>query len=380
MNLVDLGEVSSGNGKEASTKGFLPKGAVRQLLKTRLDPSIRGLWDDIDDLVEDGFTPRADGPLGEEVTASFARSVAARPEIEERSVNYMSAWKQLWEARLKNAAVFPLYQSIASIARFLGDTRTTGREPAVSTAQLARLESQLRPGDLILVRQDEYLSNAFLPGFWPHAILYLGPEEAWTGLRLPSGAALRDDPVVQSILPRFREPEGDHPRRVIEAVSEGVVFSSLEHGVQKDYVLVLRPNLPEEQIALAIRRGVTLLDRPYDFDFDFATDDRIVCTELLYRAYDPVLNFRCAIDAPQGAIPTEDLPPGVLPVMGRLTMPANEIARYAIYMQTRPEPVAQIDYPGRRLEIIALYERTEDTAASYEGDAALNKLQEMVDR
>jgi hypothetical protein len=42
--------------------------------------------------------------------------------------------------------------------------------------------------------------------------------------------------------------------------------------------------------------------------------------------------------------------------------------------------VAQIDYPGRRLEIIALYDRTEDTAASYEGDAALNKLQEMVDR
>ena len=54
--------------------------------------------------------------------------------------------------------------------------------------------------------------------------------------------------------------------------------------------------MPEHEVASGIRRALELLDRPYDFNFDYASDDKIVCTELIYRAYDPVLNFRVALD------------------------------------------------------------------------------------
>ncbi len=36
----------------------------------------------------------------------------------------------------------------------------------------------MEPGDIIVARQNWYLSNIGLPGFWPHAELYVGtPEE-----------------------------------------------------------------------------------------------------------------------------------------------------------------------------------------------------------
>ena len=59
---------------------------------------------------------------------------------------------------------------------------------------------------------------------------------------------------------------------------------------------------------------------------------------------------------------------------------ANEIARYALYMHAWPEPRAPIAYPGRRLEIVALFDRDGDTATRYEGEAALDHLWTMVDR
>jgi len=61
-------------------------------------------------------------------------------------------------------------------------------------------------------------------------------------------------------------------------------------------------------------RAVGYAGRPYDFDFDFRTDTAIVCTELVYKAYDPAAGF-----------------PGVrwslVEILGRPVIPANEFAR-----------------------------------------------------
>ena len=45
----------------------------------------------------------------------------------------------------------------------------------------------------------------FLPGFWSHALLYLGPEEAWTQLERADGTPLGEDPLVKAALGRFRQ-------------------------------------------------------------------------------------------------------------------------------------------------------------------------------
>ena len=54
--------------------------------------------------------------------------------------------------------------------------------------------------------------------------------------------------------------------------------------------------------------------RPYDYNFDFITDNQLVCSELIYKSYQA--------DADQQGL---DLP--LRSVAGRILMPANEIAQ-----------------------------------------------------
>jgi len=224
---------------------------------------------------------------------------------------------------------------------------------------------------VLLVRQDGFLSNALLPGFWTHALIYLGPEEAWTGLPLPDGTPLGEDPVLAAALPAFRTEAPDGPARVI--------FSSLEHALGKDYVVALRPDLPPTAVAEGIRRALAYHGRPYDFDFDFRSDARLVCTEVVYRAYDPGLNFRVQLDA---AVEVSPRVPGLVEVMGRPTTPANELARYAVYMEAHPEPDGRLDYPGRRLAVVRVLARDEEEGGVdvLEGEAAVEALRELVER
>ena len=53
-------------------------------------------------------------------------------------------------------------------------------------------------------------------------------------------------------------------------------------------MIVLRPSLEPEHIGQAIAQGFLHEGKPYDFDFDFSCSHRMVCTEVVYRAYDGV--------------------------------------------------------------------------------------------
>ena len=79
---------------------------------------------------------------------------------------------------------------------------------------------------------------------------------------------------------------------VLEAIGEGVIFTSLERSVgEADAVAVLRPNLSDEDLREALSRALSHRGKEYDFDFDFETTDRLVCTELIFRAYDGLLRI-----------------------------------------------------------------------------------------
>ena len=83
-------------------------------------------------------------------------------------------------------------------------------------------------------------------------------------------------------------PDGDAtPRRTLEALSDGVVFTTLEHAAGADHVAALRPRLPVVEKAAALLRAFGYAGRPYDFNFDFRTDAALVCSELVYKAYEP---------------------------------------------------------------------------------------------
>ena len=76
-----------------------------------------------------------------------------------------------------------------------------------------------------------------------------------------------------------------------------------------DKFVVLRPNLDVASIDKAIGRVLWHQGKMYNFDFDFFSSDRIVCTELVYRAYDGLgnLNFPLSERAGRKALSAEDL-------------------------------------------------------------------------
>ena len=188
--------------------------------------------------------------------------------------------------RVRQDAYTPLYAVQKAVSEWMGDTRIVQREPFVTPQRLREARAVLQPGDIVLTRRNWYVSNAFLPGFWPHGALYVGTVDDLKRL------GIADTPDVKARLAEFTAPAPDgHANLVIEAISEGVVFSSVEHALHADYVAVLRPRLSDADKARAIARAFSHVGKPYDFEFDFSTADKLVCTEVLYHAYDGMLDW-----------------------------------------------------------------------------------------
>jgi 1-acyl-sn-glycerol-3-phosphate acyltransferase len=213
------------------------------------------------------------------------------------------------------------YRASSFVSSLVGDARLRAPRQGralISPAQLAELHGKLRPGDILIQRRNWYLSNAFLPGYWPHAALYVGTAEELRALGLDR------DPRVAGKLAAFAAPDREgHAHALIEAMSEGVVFTSAEHSIgEADGVVVLRPRVDEAARREIIARAFDHAGKPYDFDFDFFSADKLVCTEVVYRAV-------------AGHV---ELP--LVEVLGRRTLPAIEIVRHAL----TPEGRAQLEF------------------------------------
>lgn len=228
------------------------------------------------------------------------------------------------------------------VAEWMGDTKVYRRHSSlISEAQAQALPRRLLPGDVLLIRHEWYLSNIGLPGFWPHAALYIGtPEERRTffGEALADWLAKQDaardfEAVLQKRYPaayaKSLQPLHDRPVRVIEAVSEGVCFAAIEHAVEADTLVVLRPKVPLAEKATALLRAFHYSGRPYDFNFDFATDAELVCSELVYKAYEPATGF-AGLRLP------------LVSVLGRKTLPPNEIVKQ--FDEQFGTPAQQFDF------------------------------------
>lgn len=217
---------------------------------------------------------------------------------------------------LQNAGDKAWFPVQAGVAEWMGDVKVhrVGRS-LISPEQIRQLLPKLKPGDVLLTRREWYLSNIGLPGFWPHAALYIGtPDERrrfFTDTDLEARLQTRSPAAYAR---SFNLQEQGRVVRVLEAMSEGVSFTTLEHCADADSVVVLRPLLPKTEKATALIRAFHYAGRPYDFNFDFATDAELVCTELVFKAYEPAAGMRGL------HLPLVDM-------LGRKVLPANEIVR-----------------------------------------------------
>jgi hypothetical protein len=158
-----------------------------------------------------------------------------------------------------------------------------------------------------------------MPGYWAHAALYVGTTNDLVRLGLDR------DSRVAALWKQYaaRDAKG-HEHLILEAVPEGVRMTTLEHCIGvADAAAVLRPRVKDEQIREAIARAFSHLGKSYDFDFDFFSSDKLVCTELVFRCYDGSVQFP------------------LVEVMGRRTLPPTELVRK--FVNERGKTDAQLE-------------------------------------
>lgn len=217
---------------------------------------------------------------------------------------------------LERAAFETILPVQKKVAVQLSYIRTAKRDYLITPEILAKHLDRLQPGDILIQRRNWHMTNIGIPGFWPHVALYVGtPAELEAYFSELGNDAL--ERLQQEYPDAWRHlattaPDG-YPMRVIEAIRPGVVFQSLETSARCDYLGVIRPSLTKKEKLDALMAAFSHLGKPYDLNFDFTTDNALVCSELVYKGYK------------QAHLPLE---PEV--INGRLLLPPNRLAEEAV--------------------------------------------------
>jgi hypothetical protein len=202
---------------------------------------------------------------------------------------------------------------IKKVSIWLGDTKIRRRssdyyngKTLINLEQAKNFEHKLVPGDMMISRTNWFLSNAFLPGFWPHSFLYIGNFEKLQKFSRQSEIKefyqnkckdlnLECDDFLSYLSVHFRTKNAyenyllatdkGFDKVLIEATSEGVHFSSIRHTFLNDFIAAMRPQVSKLAKAQAIEEAFSFYALPYDFDFDFDTHNALVCSELVAKSY-----------------------------------------------------------------------------------------------
>jgi len=179
--------------------------------------------------------------------------------------------------------------------RFVSKVGDSSRRKRVRDRIRSELLQLLKPGDVIVTRHERVASNLFLPGYWPHCALYIGTENERKnmGIKIDKLRALRWS--------------GD--KSVLEALKDGVLFRPVTETLSVDAVAIVRPVLTVKEIAEGIERACQHEGKGYNFDFDFFRSDKLVCTEVVYRAYDDLhkIHFELQERAGRPTLSAEDI-------------------------------------------------------------------------
>jgi permuted papain-like amidase YaeF/Yiix C92 family enzyme len=146
------------------------------------------------------------------------------------------------------------------------------------TEVLEEVQGTLRAGDILLEKTPFRLTDKLIPGYWGHAAVWIGTESELKEL------GVWDNPVVA----RHRE-EIRQGRLVVEALRSGVEMNTLEHFFNIDSFGALRkPELGREGRARTVIQALRQVGKPYDFNFDVESKERVYCSKLVYLSYSGV--------------------------------------------------------------------------------------------
>jgi len=209
----------------------------------------------------------------------------------QRLIRYLShKWRRKSVVVLNNL----LSSAVENVGRAASEIQLPLKK-RVSVEIRKEMVTLLEPGDVLITRHDTAFTNLFLPGFWPHAALFIGTEEQ----RKTFGITIDTDKASRWC--------GENC--VLEALKDGVRFRPLTETLAVDNFLVLRPNIDDDQVRIGIERVIAHEGKLYNFDFDFFSSDRLVCSEVVYRAFDGLgsLTFPLIERAGRHTLSPEDL-------------------------------------------------------------------------
>lgn len=198
--------------------------------------------------------------------------------------------KQLSKALSQTRRSERLNRLIGRLSQIFGNTAGRVQTRSGKLLPMARdpqamlkLKSELRPMDLLLEKTPFRLTDRFIPGFYGHVAIWLGPIEQWgewTVVYQGQTIPVRAHPLVQKLMPMLSEE-----KLVLESLRlPGVTLNTLEHFMDIDDLLVLRSLTLHDPGAMLIK-ALEQYGKPYDFNFDVETERELVCSELIYLVF-----------------------------------------------------------------------------------------------
>jgi hypothetical protein len=271
--------------------------------------------------------------LRDRLNVSAARFATARARVQARRLRTSVS------RDVVGRAMYGLQKAVSSL---VSDIYTRPRHvPQLPDSIVAELEQLLEPGDILVTRKDHAATNYFLPGFWPHAALFVGDAQ-----RLSKRGLDSHDNVARH-WHELQNIDTTQTRRVVEAMKDGVRMRSLAITLKCDAITVLRARLEPNSIDDVLVRAFFHVGKAYDFDFDFSRSDRMVCSEVVYRSYDGV--GKTEFELKKRA--------------GRLTLAPEDIMRMAL--------------DDRSFDVVACY-ASRRTDALLRGDGAKALVQDTI--
>lgn len=191
---------------------------------------------------------------------------------------------------------FPIQKQFAVQISYV---RTANRDYHITPEQISGYRDKLLPGDILLERREWHATNVGIPGFWTHSALYIGTldylDKYFEDLPTLSGkkfSEFLEENYSEAFEGMSRLDENNYKYSVIESKRPGVIFMSLEESANADSLGVLRvKGMNLEERFRIITQAINHIGKPYDFDFNFVTDSALVCSELVYKAYQDIENL-----------------------------------------------------------------------------------------
>jgi len=196
--------------------------------------------------------------------------------------------------KMANKIWLPAWQKIAGQ---ISKIRNTKHKYSISYKELKDISARLEPGDILLERRKWHLTNVGIPGFWPHSALYVGTPDRINNYF--KELKLKKEPVeylrkkYPEVITKLNKKDSNgFSYAVIEVKKPGVILNSVEESLHADYIAVLRPQISKQEKFEAITKAFSYYQKSYDYDFDFTTDSTLVCSELVFKAYQDISKLK----------------------------------------------------------------------------------------